>query len=224
MSSTVGSQRVRTRRLSLRRPAFTLVFSALLMPLGGATASGQVIVEVQEDWELVVAEPDANSSGPQVTCVISPDGNLNGLHAALELNQQTYPHYTPGGVQLHAWGGEYVLESKSFPSDAVLNATGETIRWTHRMAIVNSQLVFDIDDGESTAWGNFGANGYLWIDRNTSLSNLNGYSPQVSVANSGVGYAANRVERLVLKEVRYYTALGLHARDTTQRVVHELAP
>jgi hypothetical protein len=42
------------------------------------------------------------------------------------------------------------------------------------------------------------------------------------VANSGIGFGAQRVQRLVLKAVRYYDGWGnLLNTDTTQRVVHE---
>jgi hypothetical protein len=214
-------QRMSTHRI-VRRTLLTLALAAPVLPLGASPAHGQVIVEVQEDWELVIADPDSNSAGPQITCVISPYAHVNSLYAALELNQQTHPQYVPGGVQLHTWDGECILESENFPSEAVLNTQGETIQWTQRMAIVGGQIVFDTDSGVSETWGNFGANGHLWIDRQSPVLNLNSYSPDVSVENSGIGYAANRVERLVLKEVRYYTALGLHFTDTTERVVHEL--
>jgi hypothetical protein len=222
IKSCAVSQQDRTGCI-LRRTAFTAVFSALLMPLGMTTATGQVIIEVQEDWELVIADPDSNSSGPQVTCIISPYSHVESLHAALELNQQTYPHYTPGGVQLHTWNGDFLVNSMRFPSDEVLSSPDETITWTQRMAINGSQVIFDVDNAVSTTWGNFGSNGHLWISTGTSLANLNDYSPDVSVEHSGVGYAANRVQRLVLKEVRRYTAQGLHSRDTTARVVHELS-
>lgn len=207
-----------------RRTAFTAVFSALLMPLGMTTATGQVIVEVQEDWKLVVATPDGNSSAPQATCIMSPYGHVEGLHVALELNQQTYPHYTPGGVQLHTWEGDYLLKSERFPTDVVLNTPGETITWTQRMELSGSKLIFDIDNAVSESWGDFGSNSRLWISKDTPLTNLIEYSPEVSVRHSGVGYAANRVQRLVLKEVRLYTTTGLYLKDTTERVVYELEP
>jgi hypothetical protein len=206
----------------LRPTHLTLALAALVIWAGASSARGQDIVEVQEDWELVIADPDANSAGPQITCAISPFGHVSSLYAALELNQQTHPHYIPGGVQLHTWDGECILQSKNFPTDAVLSTQGETIQWTQRMAIVGGQIVFDTDSGVSETWGNFGANGHLWISRESPVVNLNSYSPEVSVENSGIGYAANRVERLVLKQVRYYTVLGLHWTDTTERVVHEL--
>ncbi len=205
--------------------AFAAVFSALLMPMGMTTASGQVIVEVQEDWELVVGTPDFNSAGPQVTCVISPSLDITGLHAALELNQQTWPHYTPGGVQLHAWDGEYLVQSERYPTDEVLNNSGETITWTMRMALDGQDVIFDVDNAVSSTWGNFGSSGYLWIRRRSPTDNLVHYSPDTSVQHSGVGYASNRVQSLTLKEVRYYVsnsgALTLFSKDETDRVVYQ---
>ena len=38
-----------------------------------------------------------------------------------------------------------------------------------------------------------------------------------------MSYGANRVNRFVRTEVRYYTADGLHHTDSTERVVHMLA-
>jgi hypothetical protein len=150
---------------------------------------------------------------------------VSGLHAALELNQQTWPHYSPGGVQLHAWNGEYLVQSERYPTDEVLNTSGETITWTMRMALVGLDVIFDVDNAVSSTWGNFGANGELWIQRRSPTDNLVHYSPDTSVQNSCVGYAGNRVQRLVLKEVRYYVSnsggLTLFATDTTDRVVHE---
>jgi hypothetical protein len=54
----------------------------------------------------------------------------------------------------------------------------------------------------------------------TNVVNLNGYSPEVSVESSGVGYASYRVQTLVLKEVRYYLADGQILVDGTPRSVH----
>jgi hypothetical protein len=53
-----------------------------------------------------------------------------------------------------------------------------------------------------------------------SLLNLDTYSPDVSVANSGIGFAANRVQSLKLKQVRVTTSSGTVYIDTTQRVAH----
>ena len=55
----------------------------------------------------------------------------------------------------------------------------------------------------------------------TDHADLSGYCPCVSTEKSGVGYASNRVTKLVLKEVRYYTEQGLLHTDSTERVVHQ---
>ncbi|MBI2480845.1 MAG: hypothetical protein HYV60_20125 [Planctomycetia bacterium] len=52
------------------------------------------------------------------------------------------------------------------------------------------------------------------------MESLNGYDPAVSVQNSGVAYAGNRVTRLVLKRVRATLATGEVLEDTEERVVH----
>ncbi|MDZ4782251.1 MAG: hypothetical protein SGJ19_18550 [Planctomycetia bacterium] len=67
------------------------------------------------------------------------------------------------------------------------------------------------------------ANGNLTLSIPWSLNSLAGYSPETSVEQWGVGYASNRVGRLVLKEVRHFNAANeLVFQDTTQRVVHTL--
>jgi hypothetical protein len=52
------------------------------------------------------------------------------------------------------------------------------------------------------------------------LVNLNAYDPQVSVTNSGVGFAGNRVTSFVLKSVRWYSEAGLVAELTTPTTVY----
>ncbi len=54
----------------------------------------------------------------------------------------------------------------------------------------------------------------------TTLGDLNGYTPTVSVENSGIAYAANRVQSLVLKRVRLFVSTGEVLEDTAPRTVH----
>ena len=49
---------------------------------------------------------------------------------------------------------------------------------------------------------------------------LNEYSPDTSAEHSGVGYAGNRVQSLVLKRVRLLLDTGDVVEDNTERVVH----
>jgi len=87
------------------------------------------------------------------------------------------------------------------------------------MRLADGNLVFEVTQGTSTTWGSFGGQGYLTASLNTTLAGLNAYHPAVSVAHSRIGYAANRVQSLVLKAVRLTTSAGQVLEDTTPRVV-----
>lgn len=177
------------------------------------------VIRVEEDWELQVDTPDSNSAGPQVTCTFSPDGSVNSVHAALELNHQSLPEFVPGGIQLQLWNDEAEISSHKFPNGKVLATSGEVIRWTQTMEIKAGQLTFEIIGGHSTTWEKFGGQGYLKTTLSTTLPNLNLYNPKVSVEQSGVGYAANRVKTLRLKEVRVHTQSGEVYSNTTNHIV-----
>jgi hypothetical protein len=187
-----------------------------------ASSQAQTVTKVEEDWELVVSEPAAESDSPQVTCVISPYEGARSVHAAFEINHRSLPSFVAGGLQLQAWNYEQFLTRDSAATGR-LATNGEVITWTMKMKIHEGYLHFYVRDGNSTTWGAFGGDGDLTLSIPWSLSSLSGYSPETSVSQSGVGYASNRVGRLVLKEVRYYNAANeLLGTDTTERVVHTL--
>jgi len=193
-----------------------------LFALPVSAQTDTTVVKVEEDWELVIGEPSPDSDAPQVTCVISPYEGAQSVHAAFELNHRSLPSFVAGGMQLQAWNYENFITRDSAATGA-LSTSGETITWTMKMKLLEGNLYFYVRNGNSTTWGQFGGWGDLTLSIPWSLSSLAGYSPETSVEQSGVGYASNRVSRLVLKEVRYYNAANeLVAQDTTQRVVHTL--
>ncbi len=179
------------------------------------------IVLVEEDWELVAGPPDPDTDAPQVTCVISPTGNVDSYYAAFDLNHQSLPEFVPGGLQLQIWNDDVAESCRQFPNGAIMAIPGETVRWTQRMQLSEGTLAFEIVNGSSATWNAFGGQGYLKASVNTTLTNLNGYTPSVSVENSGVGYAANRVQSLVLRRIRLITSTGEVFEDNTPRVVHQ---
>lgn len=181
-----------------------------------------VVVQVEEDWELVVSDPDSGACAPQLTCTISPLSNLNNLHSVVEINHKTVPYWAPGGVHLQTWVGEYNLTRRSLESDASLSHDNEVVTWTSRMKLTDYSLGFAVVNGNSTTWGTFGGGTNLYSSYGTSLTDLNGYSPDFSVENSGIGFASNRVQSLTLKRVRYTLANGNVVTDNTPRVVHQL--
>lgn len=192
----------------------------LVSAVDAAWGQSPAVVRVEEDWELVIATPDVDSDSPQVTCVISPSGDTDSLYATFEVNHRSLPAFTPGGLQLQVWSGETALAQHAAPNTEQLNVPGEVIRWTQAMDVSTGHLVFEIINGTSSTWGEFGGQGYLRAVVPSAVADLNGYQPDVSVRNSGAGYAANRVQSLVLKRVRYFLADGQQVVDTTERVVH----
>ena len=181
-----------------------LALGAVLFSGWNAAQAQFQITRVEEDWELVIAEPDANLTAPQITCVISPYGHTDCFHAALELNCRTVPEFAAGGIQLQAWQTEDLQQYVALDNTNVLATPGETIRWTQRMAVKDGQLTFEVDNFNSTTWGNFSGAGKLTVSVPFPGSNLHQYRPSLSVDRSGIGYASNRVSSMKLKAVRYY--------------------
>ena len=199
---------------------WAVTITIVLATAGVACGDTPQIVRVEEDWEMVVGEPDPGSDAPQITCAISPLGNLDSWYATFELNQQSELTFEAGGLQLQVWEGEVLTVDRGYPNRSILMQTGEVIRWTQTMELQDNSLTFEITNGTSTTWGNFGGQGYLKASIPVSMTSLSSYSPDVSVGNSGVSYAGNRVESVVLKAVRYYTSTGQVIEDNTPRVAH----
>lgn len=208
------------RQLTLILAGTIWILHAVL-PAAAVAQADLNIVRVEEDWELVVADADPALAAPQVTCSISPSGGIDGVHAAIELNYRSQPSFAAGGLQLQVWNGDQLIVARSYTNNSPLANASEQIRWTQSLTLTGSNVVFEVINGSSTTWGVFGGQGYLKATIQSTLPNLNGYHPNVSVEQSGVAYAGNRVQSLTLKEVRLITASGTILRDSTPRVVHQ---
>lgn len=181
-------------------------------------AQATAVLRVEEDWELVVGTPSANNDAPQVTCVMSPLGDADVIYTTFMVNHHDMPTFAAGGLQVQAWNGGKLASSKQIADQTVLATPGETIRWTQSMSITPDGLVFQVLNGTSTTWGEFGGDSLKLVVA-TTLTNLNAYSPTVSVEHSNISFASNRVQSLVLKSVRVYGETGLLGEDNNPRVV-----
>lgn len=211
--------------LGVRCWSSRVLLMLLIVAVWSSVAMAQTaptVVRVEEDWELVVGTPDPDSDGPQVTAVISPFGNLDSLYSTFELNHQSELTFEAGGLQLQIWDGQVLLGDKGHPNRNVLSQAGEVIAWTQSLELQNETVTFEITDGSSTTWGNFGGQGYLKVMLPTTLSDLGSYSSAVSVGDSGVSYGGNRVTSLVLKRVRFHLSTGEVTEDNVPKVVHSL--
>lgn len=204
-----------------RRLRFGAIALAAWLGMSVAALPGLAaeIVRVEEDWQLQVATPDPVSDAPQITCLISPVGDVRSIHAAFELNQRSLPCFSAGGLQLQLWNGESPQGNLQAAATEIMAQPDEIVTWTQSMEIVGGVLKFAVINGHSTTWGDFGGDGLLKIEVPTTLTNLNLYDPQVSVDNSAVGYASNRVTTLVLKRIRVVLSTGEMVEDSTPRIV-----
>ena len=202
-----------------------LAFTAIAAVVSNSGARAQVggvdVFRIEEDWQLIVTDPDVNENGPQVTCTISPS-DMSAAYCAFDLNYHTQPDYIAGGMQLHTWDPQDPIHFANSTHNNLMAISNETVTWTTRMTWYNGNLHFRIMNGQSQTWGSFGGYGdSLWLWLPTSLPNLNTYDPEVSLENSGVSFASNLVVSQTLMAVRYYDANGnLIQQITTPQVVH----
>lgn len=110
---------------------------------------------VEEDWRLVISDPDPARDGPQITtCMFPDDGDLKSF-AAFNLNDQASPRFAAGGVEIQ-FCDDGVVASSTSQGSARCETANEPIAWTQRMCLVEGVMTDSIEEGDSTTWGKFG--------------------------------------------------------------------
>jgi hypothetical protein len=203
VARTFCSRQISNPRRRAALPLLALAMVAWLSTTGYALE----IVSIEEHWELNLGEPDAASSSPQVSMVMSPTGHLEGSFFVFTLNHQSAPEWTPGGMQIQFWNGEEILDSKVGADEEALHHADEVVTWVQRLSVKDGELTFEVISGQSESWGAFGGDD-LKFTYETQLDNLNAYRPAVSLGESGVAFAGNRVRSLILRKLRWTDADG----------------
>jgi hypothetical protein len=176
------------------------------------------VLRVEEDWKLILNEPNGNVDSPQFHTIMSPFGDMNALYAQVLWNYRETPGFTPGGVQLQSYQGEQQIQRRSVEYRKLSN-TAETITWTQALSTNGSVVTFEITNGLSTTWGTFGRD--MRLDENANLTDLSSYNPQVSEENTRVTFGSNRVDAMLITQIRWYGPNGLIGVDSTPRVVYQ---
>src|SRR5882724_4936163 len=101
---------------------------AFLGMASGAWA--QNIAHVEEDWELVLGQPDQNVCGPQIVMTMSPNNDIKDVYFTHEINHRSAPYWTPGGLSIHQWSGEWRMQSYDRVDRTVMITNNETVTWT----------------------------------------------------------------------------------------------
>lgn len=195
---------------------FAVSFAAWV-PQEAASGPPSGVTRVEEDWEMVVLEPDVNVYGPQATTTMSPVTDARVLAVTLNMNYRDDP-FQGGGMQLRLWVGNRVILGQS-EQTAVLATPGERITWTQMLDVTDGALTIQVKNGSSTTWGNFGQDDNFKLVVSTSIANLDGYRVSESVANSGCGWQSNRVSGMRLLRVRYYVGDTLVFTDESPRSI-----
>jgi hypothetical protein len=182
--------------------------SIVLWTTAPALADSPKVVQIEEQWELSIGVPDTGRSAPQATMVMSPTGNLDSTYFLFTLNCRNLPSYQPGGVQVQRWEGNSVANSGTGSIAEPLSQSADTVSWTQRVTLHDGTITFEVVDGSCDSWGHFGNDGSLKLTSETSLDRLNGYKPAISLTESQIGYADNRVKSLTLKKLVWLTDDG----------------
>lgn len=200
-----GSVKKRHRQPVFRVPLVLAALAALCCVSSVTLATD--IIWVEEHWQLSIGEPDAESSAPQVSMVMSPFSDLDHDFFIFTLNHQSYPDFRPGGLQVQHWNSDGA-ESHAEDEGGCLIHSNEVITWVQRLSIADGTVTYEILHGDSETWGDFGGTGQLQSSFASPLTNLNQYDPGLSISESGVNYAGNRVTSLILTRLRWATAQG----------------
>lgn len=175
------------------------------------------VMRVEEDWELVLNEPGEGLNAPQFHTVMSPFGHTDGGYAQVSWNYREVPEFAAGGLQLQAWTDAEEPAYRELRQDP-LSLDAETISWTQVLQTNGQLLTFKIMNGQSESWGSFGGD-EAHVHLPIAVANLNGYATAVSAGASWITYGTNRVDLLVIKQVRRYGVDGLISVDSTPVVV-----
>lgn len=213
------------RSLARHRLAMlSVALFALVSQSGWSTdvAVPAVVDRIEEDWYLLIGEPDVENDSPQILNVISPFATTEGAHAIFELNHCTQPEYLSGGLQLQRWTGPDTCVATTRTIDrGAMAIPAEEITYTMRMSLHDGNIYYSVRNGVSQTWGTFGTYGQYRLSAPIATTTLAGYRPDFSVAESKVAFGAHRVKTFKIKQIRYYSLGQLVATDSTERVVHQ---
>ena len=133
---------------------------------------------------------------------VSADQRRQRLHLLGRFLHQQYV-----GLLLSRQGG-HVVDSGAGSVSEPLSQVADTVSWTQRITLQDGTLTFAVVDGSSDSWGHFGNEDSLKLTSQTSLHSLNFYKPAISLTESQIGYADNRVKSLTLKKLVWLTDDG----------------
>lgn len=171
-------------------------------------AAAADIYRVEEDWEMVVNEPDSSIHSPQVTLFLAPTQANPDRYFQLQLNHAVEHEFSGGGFHVAAMEGSEHLACFRSSTYQPLVSSAQTVRWTSVMAVNGESLSYFIKDGYCADWGAFGGPSTAVGMAAQGQLHFNSYDPSRSLEMIDIGFGGNRIQSLVLKNVRLYRTDG----------------
>jgi hypothetical protein len=191
---------------TLRKGIIGGILLATVWAAPNCAADDPTIYKIEEDWEMVIHEPDRVNVSPQVTFSVSPGANEHNCYFQLQMNYFADEFFSAGGFHVAAFHDEAIADEARSATQIVLATHHDHIRWTSVMAVVDGKAMFAVRDGYGADWGAFGGPDYLVKLPTCPVSDLSAYDPQESLDNVDISFGANRVDRVTLIQVRlFYT-------------------
>jgi hypothetical protein len=181
-----------------------IVFALVSTALPACLAADPTVWKIEEEWEMVINEPDSPIFSPQVTFFTSPSASLDETYFQLQMNYAADAEFSGGGFHVASVQNEANLDEARSETRSILATDGDHIRWTSVMAVIQNKALFAVKNGQGTEWGNFGGPEYLVRMTPSPVSDLSGYNPQQSLDTVDIGFGANRVQSITLLQVRFF--------------------
>jgi hypothetical protein len=139
---------------------------------------------------------------------MSPYSDLDQGYFGFTLNHSVSPSYGPGGMQVLQYSGNEIVSYRDGVHSSTLSSYGDVVRWRQRMTASSGMITFEIEQGTSATWGEFGGQGFLKEVMSSGPSNLDQYRPRLSPIESSINFAGNRVASLRLMKLEYFLSDG----------------
>ena len=186
-----------------------------------ANATEPTLFMVEEDWELVIREPQAAINSPQIAFFMYPDADHADCYFQLQLNYAAEDSYSSGGFRVGAFCNETPVDEERSNVRETLSWDGDRLSWTNAMAVFDGKLMFALKDGTGLQWGTFGGPEYLVEMDDQEMHALDHYTPEKSLNSVDIGFGSNRVSSIRLKRVRLTYSDGSQKTIEVERFVQQ---
>ncbi len=217
------THKTKSQTSTVHRLTMASMFAAVLF-LSSLSAQAQSLklVAIEEDWIALVRNADAGRVSPQIVNVIAPSNTISSAYGIVELNHSTEPLFAEGGLQLQVRQGDLLVGQTTAGTGSKLSFNLDRVEYTVAVRVASSGTTLEVSNIRSKSWRSLRQKTYKTTlgDKNVSLSD---YTPDFSVANSGVNVGSQRVAKMAITSVRYIYSDGSIRTDSTERVVGQYA-